>query len=163
MNNQLAGTGALLRLALRRDRVMAPVWTLVVAMLVLSLPGSLESVYGTVAERERLLATMTANGSLRALYGPVFGDSIGALTAWRGGVFAGLLAGVMSLVIVVRHTREEEESGRQELLSAAMVVARPADGRAPRRSDRQRGGRPARHRSASPDAARPVRSPSGSA
>ncbi|WP_405544252.1 ABC transporter permease [Streptomyces goshikiensis] len=124
MNNQLAGTGALLRLALRRDRVMAPVWTLVVAMLVLSLPGSLESVYGTVAERERLLATMTANGSLRALYGPVFGDSIGALTAWRGGVFAGLLAGVMSLVIVVRHTREEEESGRQELLSAAMVGRR---------------------------------------
>ncbi|AKL67118.1 ABC transporter permease [Streptomyces sp. Mg1] len=124
MNNQLAGTGALLRLALRRDRVMAPVWILVVAMLVLSLPGSLESVYGTAAERERLLATMTANGSLRALYGPVFGDSIGALTAWRGGVFAGLLAGVMSLVIVVRHTREEEESGRQELLSAAMVGRR---------------------------------------
>ncbi|MFD4924382.1 ABC transporter permease [Streptomyces goshikiensis] len=124
MNTQLAGTGALLRLALRRDRVMAPVWILVVAMLVLSLPGSLESVYGTAAERERLLATMTANGSLRALYGPVFGDSIGALTAWRGGVFAGLLAGVMSLVIVVRHTREEEESGRQELLSAAMVGRR---------------------------------------
>ncbi|OKI33788.1 ABC transporter permease [Streptomyces sp. CB03578] len=124
MNTQLAGTGALLRLALRRDRVMAPVWILVVAMLVLSLPGSLESVYGTAAERERLLATMTANGSLRALYGPVFGDSIGALTAWRGGVFAGLLAGVMSLVIVVRHTREEEESGRQELFSAAMVGRR---------------------------------------
>ncbi|MET7529964.1 ABC transporter permease [Streptomyces goshikiensis] len=124
MNAQLAGTGALLRLALRRDRVMAPVWILVVAMLVLSLPGSLESVYGTAAERERLLATMTTNGSLRALYGPVFGDSIGALTAWRGGVFAGLLAGVMSLAIVVRHTREEEESGRQELLSAAMVGRR---------------------------------------
>ncbi|MFI5637277.1 ABC transporter permease [Streptomyces goshikiensis] len=124
MNTQLAGTGALLRLALRRDRVMAPVWILVVAMLVLSLPGSLESVYGTAAERERLLATMATNGSLRALYGPVFGDSTGALTAWRGGVFAGLLAGVMSLVIVVRHTREEEESGRQELLSAAMVGRR---------------------------------------
>ncbi|MFG2713737.1 ABC transporter permease [Streptomyces goshikiensis] len=124
MSGQLAGTGALLRLALRRDRVMAPVWVLVVAMLVLSLPGSLASVYGTAAERERLLATMTANGSLRALYGPVFGDSIGALTAWRGGVFAGLLAGVMSLIIVVRHTREEEESGRQELLSAAMVGRR---------------------------------------
>ncbi|WP_374207230.1 ABC transporter permease [Streptomyces sp. APSN-46.1] len=101
-----------------------PVWILVVSMTVLSLPGSLESVYGTPAERARLLATMTTNGSLRALYGPVFGDSIGALTAWRGGLFAGLLAGIMSLVIVVRHTREEEESGRQELLSAAMVGRR---------------------------------------
>ncbi|MFF1408840.1 ABC transporter permease [Streptomyces sp. NPDC058289] len=123
-HRQLAGTGALLRLALRRDRVMMPVWILAVAGLVLSLPASLESVYGTPAERARLLSTMSANGSLRALYGPAFGDSIGALTAWRGGVFAGLLAGVMSLIIVVRHTREEEETGRQELLSAAMVGRR---------------------------------------
>ncbi|WP_030870877.1 ABC transporter permease [Streptomyces sp. NRRL F-2747] len=124
MRNQLAGTGTLLRLALRRDRVMTPVWITVVALLVLSLPASLESVYGTAAERARLLGTMNTNGSLRALYGPVFGDSIGALTAWRGGVFAGVLAGIMSLVIVVRHTREEEETGRQELLSAAMVGRR---------------------------------------
>ncbi|MFD9406141.1 ABC transporter permease [Streptomyces sp. NPDC059989] len=119
--NRLAGTGALLRLALRRDRVMMPVWILVVAMLVLSLPGALESVYGTAAERADLARTMGTNGSLRALYGPLFGDSVGALTAWRGGVFAGVLAGIMSLVVVVRHTREEEETGRQELLSAAMV------------------------------------------
>ncbi|ROQ96824.1 ABC-2 type transport system permease protein [Streptomyces sp. 2132.2] len=124
MRNQLAGTGALLRLALRRDRVMTPVWITVVAMLVLSLPASLESVYGSAAERARLLTTMNTNGSLRALYGPAFGDSIGALTAWRGGIFAGVLAGIMSLVIVVRHTREEEETGRQEMLSAAMVGRR---------------------------------------
>ncbi|MFK0218780.1 ABC transporter permease [Streptomyces vinaceus] len=124
MRNQLAGTGTLLRLALRRDRVMMPVWIMVVAMLVLSLPASLESVYGTAAERARLLTTMSANGSLRALYGPAFGDSVGALTAWRGGIFAGVLGGVMSLVIVVRHTREEEETGRQEMLSAAMVGRR---------------------------------------
>ncbi|MFD9333735.1 ABC transporter permease [Streptomyces sp. NPDC060028] len=124
MRNQLAGTGALLRLALRRDRIMMPVWVLVLAMLVLSLPGALESVYGTPAERADLVRTMGTNGSLRALYGPLFGDSVGALTAWRGGVFAGVLAGVMSLVIVVRHTREEEETGRQELLCAAMVGRR---------------------------------------
>ncbi|WP_330331266.1 ABC transporter permease [Streptomyces sp. NBC_00536] len=121
MRNPLAGTGGLLRLALRRDRVMMPVWIAVVSLLVLSMPASLEATYGTAAERARLLVTMNANGSLRALYGPVFGDSVGALTAWKGGVFAGLCAAVMSLVIVVRHTREEEESGRQEMLSAAMV------------------------------------------
>ncbi|MEU9250522.1 ABC transporter permease [Streptomyces sp. NPDC048270] len=124
MKNQLAGTGALLRLALRRDRVMLPVWVAVVSLLVLSMPAALESVYATPAERSRLVVTMGGNGSLRALYGPLFGDSVGALTAWRSGVFAGLLAGVMSLVIVVRHTREEEETGRQELLCAAMVGRR---------------------------------------
>ncbi|MGW6706883.1 ABC transporter permease [Streptomyces sp. NPDC054956] len=121
---QLAGTGALLRLALRRDRVMMPVWIVASAAMVLAMPASLASMYSDAAERAALAATANSNGSLRALYGPAFGDSIGALTVWKGGIFAGLLAGIMSLVIVVRHTREEEETGRQELLSAAMVGRR---------------------------------------
>ncbi|TGA92586.1 ABC transporter permease, partial [Streptomyces sp. MZ04] len=121
---QLAGTGALLRLALRRDRVMMPVWVFVVSVMVLSMPGSLESVYGTAAERADAMESMNANSSMRAMYGPVFGDSIGALSAWRIGVYAGVLAAVMSLIIVVRHTREEEETGRQEMVSAAMVGRR---------------------------------------
>ncbi|MFI6644333.1 ABC transporter permease [Streptomyces sp. NPDC050504] len=123
-SRQLAGTGTLLRLALRRDRLMMPVWVLVVVAMVASMPGALESVYGTAAERADAMATMNANSSMRSVYGPVFGDSVGALSAWRGGSFAAVLAGVMSLVIVVRHTREEEETGRQETISAAMVGRR---------------------------------------
>ncbi|MFB6673764.1 ABC transporter permease [Streptomyces sp. NPDC056390] len=121
---QLAGTGTLLRLALRRDRVMIPVWVAVILMMVLSMPGSLKSVYSTAAERADLAQSMATNSSMRALYGPVFADSIGGLTAWRIGVYGGLFAAVMSLLIVVRHTRDEEESGRQELVSSAMVGRR---------------------------------------
>ncbi|MEV6700517.1 ABC transporter permease [Streptomyces sp. NPDC051453] len=121
---QLAGTGTLLRLALRRDRVMIPVWVAVVLMMVLSMPGSLKSVYSTAAERADIAQSMATNSSMRALYGPVFADSIGGLTAWRIGVYGGLFAAVMSLLIVVRHTRDEEESGRQELVSSAMVGRR---------------------------------------
>ncbi|WP_428953362.1 ABC transporter permease [Streptomyces sp. cg35] len=121
---RLAGTGALLRLALRRDRVLIPVWVAIVAMMVLSMPNSLKSVYGTAAERADVVRTMNTNGSMRALYGPVFADSLGALTAWRIGTFAAVLAAVMSLLVVVRHTRDEEESGRQELVSSAMVGRR---------------------------------------
>ncbi|MFI1360351.1 ABC transporter permease [Streptomyces sp. NPDC020898] len=122
--HQLAGTGALLRFNLRRDRVLIPVWVAVTALLVLSLPGSLESVYSTPAERADIARQMLTNNSLRATYGPVFSDSIGGLTAWRIGGFAAILAGIMSLIIVVRHTRDEEESGRQELISSAMVGRR---------------------------------------
>ncbi|MFD8551499.1 ABC transporter permease [Streptomyces fradiae] len=120
----LAGTGALLRLALRRDRVMLPVWVLVLGTLVVSGNGSIAALYPTAADRAVLAASMTANSSLRALYAPVFGDSVGALVAWRFGVFAAVLAAVMSLIVVVRHTREEEETGRQEMLSAAVVGRR---------------------------------------
>ncbi|MFG2130747.1 ABC transporter permease [Streptomyces sp. NPDC048751] len=121
---QLTGTGPLLRFALRRDRVMIPVWVGVNALMVLSMPNTLKGLYGTAAERADLRAQMATNSSLRALVGPVFDDSLGALTAWRIGVYAGTLAAVTSLLIVVRHTRDEEESGRQELIASGMVGRR---------------------------------------
>lgn len=67
---------------------------------------------------------MNGNSSLRAMYGPVFGDSVGGLVSWRMAAFGAALAAVMSLIVVVRHTREEEETGRQEMLSSAMVGRR---------------------------------------
>ncbi|MFJ3622358.1 ABC transporter permease [Streptomyces iakyrus] len=123
-SRQLAGTGTLLRFALRRDRLLIPVWIAVDALMVLSMPGTLEGLYGTPAERAGLVRQMATNSSLRAMVGPVFGDSLGALTAWRVGIYAGALAAVMSLLVVVRHTRDEEESGRQELVASGTVGRR---------------------------------------
>ncbi|MER8047618.1 ABC transporter permease [Streptomyces sp. NPDC094032] len=124
LSGTLTGTGALTRLALRRDRLMLPVWALVTGGLVASGAGSLEGLYGTAAQRAELAASMNANSSMRSLYGPVLDDSLGGLVAWRFGTFAAVLAAVMSLLIVVRHTREEEETGRQEPLSAGAVGRR---------------------------------------
>ncbi|MCX5391647.1 ABC transporter permease [Streptomyces sp. NBC_00094] len=123
-SSALAGTGTLTRLALRRDRVMIPLWAVVTGGLVAGGVGSLEGLYGTAAERAEIAATMTANSSMRSFYGPVFGDSLGGLVAWRFGTFAAVLAAVASLMVVVRHTRDEEETGRQEMLSAGAVGRR---------------------------------------
>ncbi|MFK4103823.1 ABC transporter permease [Streptomyces sp. NPDC019531] len=120
----LAGTGVLLRFNLRRDRLMIPVWVAVNALMVLSMPNTLKGLYGTEAERTDLLHQVATNASFRALIGPVFGDSLGALTAWRVGVYAGALAAVTSLLVVVRHTRDEEESGRHELIASGAVGRR---------------------------------------
>ncbi|GHH91158.1 ABC transporter permease [Streptomyces capillispiralis] len=123
-SRHLAGTAILLRFALRRDRLMMPVWVGVNALMVLSMPNTLKGLYGTPAERADLVGQMATNSSLRAMVGPVFGDSLGALTAWRVGVYAGALAAVTALLVVVRHTRDEEESGRQELVASGMVGRR---------------------------------------
>ncbi|MER6011370.1 ABC transporter permease [Streptomyces bluensis] len=123
-SRQLAGSGTLLRFALRRDRVTLPVWIAVNALMVLSMPNTLKGLYGTAAQRADLIRQMETNASLRALIGPVFDDSLGALTAWRVGIYAGALAAVMSLLVVVRHTRDEEESGRQEMVSSGAVGRR---------------------------------------
>ncbi|MEU9863075.1 ABC transporter permease [Streptomyces sp. NPDC047971] len=120
----LTGTGSLARLALRRDRLMLPIWVLVTGGMVAAGVGSLEGLYGTQEQRSELAASMNANSSVRSLYGPVFGDSLGGLVAWRFSTFAAVLAAVMSLIIVIRHTREEEETGRQEMLSSTVVGRR---------------------------------------
>ncbi|MFJ4913010.1 ABC transporter permease [Streptomyces sp. NPDC088726] len=121
---QLAGTWALLRLALRRDRVIMPLWVIVLGGSFSSVGKSISSLYGTEAQRAELAASMNGNSSLRAMYGPVFSDSVGGLVSWRMIAFGAALAAVMSLVVVVRHTREEEETGRQEMLSSAVVGRR---------------------------------------
>ncbi|HEY8979979.1 MAG TPA: ABC transporter permease [Streptomyces sp.] len=120
----LTGTRVLLRFALRRDRLMITSWVAVGALLVLSMPRTLRSLYGTQAERAELVAQLETNSAFRSLIGPLFGDSLGALTAWRVGVFVGALAAVTALLVVVRHTREEEETGRQDAVSAGAVGRR---------------------------------------
>lgn len=156
----LAGTGTLTRLALRRDRLMIPLWALVTGGMVASGASSLEGLYDTAAARAEVAASMTANSSMRALYGPVFDDSVGGLVAWRFGTFAAVLAAVASLIVVVRHTREEEETGRQEMLSAGAVGRRaPSPPPSSRRSPSTPPS-PSSSRRASPARARPGRSPS---
>ncbi|MEV7388748.1 ABC transporter permease [Streptomyces sp. NPDC091215] len=120
----LTGTGTLLRFALRRDRVTTPVWIAVNALMVLSMPNTLKSLYGTEAERTDLVRQLQTNASFRALIGPIHDTSLGGLTAWRVGVYAGLLAAVTGLLVVVRHTRDEEETGRAELLASGAVGRR---------------------------------------
>ncbi|MFJ8279863.1 ABC transporter permease [Streptomyces griseoviridis] len=126
LSRQLARTATLSRFALRRDRVLVPVWVAVTALIVLSMPSTLEGLYGTASQRAALLHQVAVNASYRSLIGPLHGTSIGALTAWRVGVYAAGLAAVTSLLVVVRHTRDEEESGRQELIASGAVGRRAA-------------------------------------
>ncbi|HEX5568593.1 MAG TPA: ABC transporter permease [Streptomyces sp.] len=120
----LAGTGILLRLALRRDRVMIPVWVALLTLVAVENAVAVEQFYPTDPERAELVVSTNANSSMRALYGPVFGHSAGALAVWEMLTLGTVLTAIMSMIIVVRHTREEEETGRQELLSSAMVGRR---------------------------------------
>jgi ABC-2 type transport system permease protein len=118
--NALAGTGALLRLALRLDRVRLSVWVLAIALLPVGTAAQYKKLYPTQESLEGVRAVI-ATPSLEALSGPLFGVSLGGLTAWKIGVTELILAGLMSLLTVVRHTRTEEETGRLELLGATVV------------------------------------------
>jgi ABC-2 type transport system permease protein len=117
----LTGTRALVRLALRRDRVMLPAWVYVVVGGVAANAYTFAKLYKTASSRAALVASGESNPALLFLYGRLNGDSVGALTAWRYGVWGALFAALMSVFLVVRHTRGEEETGRLELIGSARV------------------------------------------
>ena len=81
----MTGTGALLRLALRLDRVRLAVWILVIAATPAATAANYQKLYPTV-ESLRAVSGIISNPSLVALSGPLFGVSLGGLTAWKVGV-----------------------------------------------------------------------------
>ena len=117
----LTGTGALWRLALRRDRVRLPAWVLGITLMVVGTASSFEGLFPTAEQRADFAAGVVRNTGFRALYGPLYDSSVGGLTAWRIGAAGAVYAALMSLLLMVRHTRSEEETGRFELLGATVV------------------------------------------
>lgn len=118
-----AGSGTLLRLALRRDRVRIAVWlaslSLGTYLTVLALAG----VYPSEADRQAAMLTMSTPAGL-AFSGPAhyFTDySLGSITSHQLLGFMALIVGMMSVLFVVRHTRAEEEAGRAEMARASVV------------------------------------------
>ncbi|HEU4426602.1 MAG TPA: ABC transporter permease [Pilimelia sp.] len=118
--NGVAGAGGLIRLILRRDRWLLPIWVVLLAVLPATYASATEGLYPTAEGRQEYYASIVANPSLLSTIGPVFGDSLGALTAWRSGILL-LFIGLVSLLTVIRHTRTEEDAGRRELLGATVV------------------------------------------
>jgi len=121
--NSLTGTRALVRLALRLDRVRLTVWVVGLSVMPAGTAANYLKLYPTEADL-RAVSDVLTNPSLVALSGPLFGVSIGGLTAWKIGITEFILVGLMSLLTVVRHTRAEEENGRLELLGATVIGRR---------------------------------------
>ena len=119
--SSFSGTVGLLRLYLRRDRVVLPLW---VALLSIPLAtvyvGSTEAVYPTAADRAAFAASIMGSPAQRALYGQVYADSVGAVGIWKAGIFH-LLIAVAVILTVIRHTRADEETGRAELIDSTAV------------------------------------------
>src|SRR5688572_25650209 len=113
----MTGAGTLLRLALRRDRVAIPVWVAGIAGTVVLAASSIQDLYPTAADRARFAASLGEQPALIAIRGPARAlDTAGGEVAWQVGWFAMVLAALMSVLLVVRDTRADEESGRTELL-----------------------------------------------
>ena len=120
--NVLAGTGTLLRFFLRRDRIRLPAWLLGITMLLSFFARALSQITETEEQRQDLSRIM--EGAVGAVFGPGYGrDDITAERYIVGvyGLFFFVLAALMSMLLVARHTRVEEQNGRAELVRSNVV------------------------------------------
>jgi ABC-2 type transport system permease protein len=119
--NTLTGTGQLIRLALRRDRIQFPVWIVGMAVLMAASDAAVADEFPTETDRATALAGAGGNAAVLVMRGIPVGTDTGALVNFRNFVSTLLLFGLMSTFAIVRHTRQNEETGRSELIGAGVV------------------------------------------
>src|SRR4030081_964818 len=121
MSDQLAGTQALVRLILRRDRLMLAIWILVAAAAPIGIAASNAALHLSPEALQAYARDVMSTPATVATLGLVFSPTPGGLLAWRTAMQGAILIGPASLLFIIRHTRTEEESGRRELLGSTVV------------------------------------------
>ena len=122
MTGELTGTGALARLALRRDRVLIPAWVAFFAAMVWFSASATVDLYPNEAARVQAANTINSTAAVVALYGPIYDPrSLGALSMTKTTALYTAFLSILIVILVVRHTRAEEEAGRLELVGAGVV------------------------------------------
>jgi ABC-2 type transport system permease protein len=121
--NAMAGTPALVRLAWRRDRFTLPAWVLGLSAFAAATTALWNNdLRDPVRMVEEAHVAATSPG-IRVL-GLMSGPTVGAYAMVRDYLLVAVLAALMSTFAVVRHTRQGEETGRAELVGAAVVGRR---------------------------------------
>ncbi len=122
MPDTLAGTGAMLRLAVRRDRWLLPAWIVGFAAMAGSAAAAAADLFPDEASRIAAAKTINATGAMVAMFGRVYDTaSLGAVSMIKYTAFMTAVLAVLFVFIVVRHTRADEENGRLELLSGGRL------------------------------------------
>ncbi|WP_109473316.1 ABC transporter permease [Ornithinimicrobium cavernae] len=118
----LTGTGQMVRLFLRLDRIHLPVWVVAIVGIVAASASAVQGVYNTPELRAGYAATVSNSPAAIVMSGPPQGlDSVGGITVFEINLTAALGAALMAIFLTVRHTRAEEEAGRTELLRAGVL------------------------------------------
>ncbi|MTI95789.1 MAG: hypothetical protein FH749_09960 [Firmicutes bacterium] len=121
--HHFTGTSDLLRFILRRDRIRLCIWLVSITFCVVLFAISFVETLPTEADRmaraefiqvpANVALTRPGHGIDNYTYGAMIANELGFLTA--------VAIALMNIFLIARHTRAEEESGRSELIRAAVV------------------------------------------
>jgi ABC-2 type transport system permease protein len=134
---RFTGTWKLVRFILRRDRIKFPAWVLGISFMAVYFTTALPVLFGGEEGLAETAGGFLSQGVVAIFGGPGYGFedlTFPRLFVGVYGLYIIIMAALMSILMISRHTRVEEQSGRSELvrsnavgrmapLSAAIVVA----------------------------------------
>lgn len=123
--SSLAGTGTLLRFMLRRERIGLPIWIAATGLLVTVQSTQSQDVFSDPQELATFRATAEGNPALLAMAGPAeLIETIGGEVVFEIFSYVAVVAALMTMFLVTRQTRSDEETGRAELVRSGRVGRR---------------------------------------
>lgn len=122
--SRFTGTWKLVRFNLRRDRVKFPAWVLGITFMAVYFTTALPVLFGGEEGLAETAGGFLSQGVVAIFGGPGYGFE--ALTFPRlfvgvYGLYVMIVAALMSILMVSRHTRVEEQTGRAELVRSNVV------------------------------------------
>jgi len=111
------------RLILRQERIRIAIWLVAILMLVLVVTQAYMELTPTEQERQVMAETMD-NPAVTAMFGPGYGlddYTVGIMMGHQMLLFTAIIVSIMSILLMMRHTRGDEENGRIEMLRALPV------------------------------------------
>jgi ABC-2 type transport system permease protein len=118
------GTGRLVRLVLRRDRWRLAIWFSGLVLVATISAAQVRSLYDTPAKVATYVDTFGGNPALVTFAGPGYGfdhPTTGVILVNEASLWMAICCGLMSVFLVNRHTRAEEDSERSDLVRSAIV------------------------------------------
>jgi ABC-2 type transport system permease protein len=106
-----------------RDRIKLPIWIAGIGLGMLYAVSALPTVYSTPAERQ-VRAGLMDSPAAKMMSGLGYGldnYTLGAMITNEMVLYLAVPAAMMSIFLVTRHTRAEEETGRAELIRSTVV------------------------------------------
>ncbi|PSK98428.1 ABC-2 type transport system permease protein [Murinocardiopsis flavida] len=120
-SGRFTGAAGPARLVLRRDRVLLVLWLLVTAGIVIGGAAAVDGTYPTAQARQDRFDQVATIPMFMLLQSRAFDTTAAALAAQQAFGGATMCAGLGAVLLLVRHTRTEEQAGRSELLGGTAI------------------------------------------
>ena len=115
------GIGSITCLIIKRDRLRLTLWILGIAFLTMSLTATFKNVFTDDAELISMITMFMANPAMRVFLAPASGVSLGGFIMMRSSTVIAVLIALFSILTIIRHTRQNEEIGRSDMMGSLAV------------------------------------------